>query len=154
MSVSPLTGDDVHHAATATGAELDRTGGEGEQGVVATAADVGAGVEVRAALADDDLARVDALAAEALDAETLGVRVATVLGRGCALLVCHLFSPLGSKSSGGWKSRVDRGDLDLGVLLAVTLALLVAGLVLVRSEERRVGKECVSTCRSRWSPYH
>src|SRR3546814_16416535 len=25
---------------------------------------------------------------------------------------------------------------------------------LLRSEERRVGKECVSTCRSRWSPYH
>src|SRR3546814_7364116 len=25
---------------------------------------------------------------------------------------------------------------------------------LTRSEERRVGKECVSTCRSRWSPYH
>src|SRR3546814_3549024 len=24
----------------------------------------------------------------------------------------------------------------------------------IRSEERRVGKECVSTCRSRWSPYH
>src|SRR3546814_1217630 len=23
-----------------------------------------------------------------------------------------------------------------------------------RSEERRVGKECVSTCRSRWAPYH
>src|SRR3546814_11542515 len=38
---------------------------------------------------------------------------------------------------------------------------LVRGLVrldavdrLARSEERRVGKECVSTCRSRWSPYH
>src|SRR3546814_283528 len=26
--------------------------------------------------------------------------------------------------------------------------------VRARSEERRVGKECVSTCRSRWSPYH
>src|SRR3546814_4403550 len=26
--------------------------------------------------------------------------------------------------------------------------------VVARSEERRVGKECVSTCRSRWSPYH
>src|SRR3546814_1754422 len=26
--------------------------------------------------------------------------------------------------------------------------------ILGRSEERRVGKECVSTCRSRWSPYH
>src|SRR3546814_10623788 len=24
----------------------------------------------------------------------------------------------------------------------------------IRSEERRVGKECVSTCRSRWSQYH
>src|SRR3546814_2346340 len=27
-------------------------------------------------------------------------------------------------------------------------------VVVERSEERRVGKECVSTCRSRWSPYH
>src|SRR3546814_19704188 len=26
--------------------------------------------------------------------------------------------------------------------------------IIWRSEERRVGKECVSTCRSRWSPYH
>ena len=25
---------------------------------------------------------------------------------------------------------------------------------ILRSEERRVGKECVSLCRSRWSPYH
>ena len=24
----------------------------------------------------------------------------------------------------------------------------------LRSEERRVGKECASMCRSRWSPYH
>src|SRR3546814_3070268 len=29
-----------------------------------------------------------------------------------------------------------------------------ATLQVRRSEERRVGKECVSTCRSRWSPYH
>src|SRR3546814_10907238 len=27
-------------------------------------------------------------------------------------------------------------------------------IMLDRSEERRVGNECVSTCRSRWSPYH
>src|SRR3546814_591420 len=27
-------------------------------------------------------------------------------------------------------------------------------MIAIRSEERRVGKECVSTCRSRWSPYH
>src|SRR3546814_15248345 len=31
----------------------------------------------------------------------------------------------------------------------------LSGVILgLRSEERRVGKECVSTCRSRWSPYH
>src|SRR3546814_5607955 len=33
----------------------------------------------------------------------------------------------------------------------LTRTILVSG---PRSEERRVGKECVSTCRSRWSPYH
>src|SRR3546814_692456 len=31
---------------------------------------------------------------------------------------------------------------------------LISRLDYIRSEERRVGKECVSTCRSRWSPYH
>src|SRR3546814_20734388 len=30
----------------------------------------------------------------------------------------------------------------------------VANAAVGRSEERRVGKECVSTCSSRWSPYH
>src|SRR3546814_5383288 len=35
------------------------------------------------------------------------------------------------------------------------MTLIWPGLTaLTRSEERRVGKECVSTCRSRWSPYH
>src|SRR3546814_12116650 len=36
---------------------------------------------------------------------------------------------------------------------AAPMALVLA-LLGRRSEERRVGKECVSTCRSRWSPYH
>src|SRR3546814_8768177 len=39
----------------------------------------------------------------------------------------------------------DRGVADRG------LGIIPLG---DRSEERRVGKECVSTCRSRWSPYH
>src|SRR3546814_6609515 len=36
------------------------------------------------------------------------------------------------------------------------IACMLAGFgwAAARSEERRVGKECVSTCRSRWSPYH
>src|SRR3546814_14857729 len=33
-------------------------------------------------------------------------------------------------------------------------AMIQLGIDPIRSEERRVGKECVSTCRSRWSPYH
>src|SRR3546814_18472890 len=39
---------------------------------------------------------------------------------------------------------------------AVTVALLSILTLFAgnRSEERRVGKECVSTCRSRWSPYN
>src|SRR6188508_1332971 len=39
--------------------------------------------------------------------------------------------------------------------LAATVvgAVLLAGLR-ERSEERRVGKECIEPCRSRWSPYH
>src|SRR3546814_10991832 len=56
-------------------------------------------------------------------------------------------------------------DLDLDGLerLEAFVRGLRGGVVLVshdreflarRSEERRVGKECVSTCRSRWSPYH
>src|SRR3546814_19778186 len=34
------------------------------------------------------------------------------------------------------------------------IAELVDRSLMLRSEERRVGKECVSTCRSRWSTYH
>src|SRR3546814_15815653 len=48
------------------------------------------------------------------------------------------------------------------LLGAFSSGFVIYGLALVygyagsmsRSEERRVGKECVSTCRSRWSPYH
>src|SRR3546814_7133077 len=32
--------------------------------------------------------------------------------------------------------------------------MIFGDIIQRRSEERRVGKECVSTCRSRWSPYH
>src|SRR3546814_20842350 len=41
-----------------------------------------------------------------------------------------------------------------GSLLAKQLDLVADRAAQGRSEERRVGKECVSTCRSRWSPYH
>src|SRR3546814_4385672 len=44
---------------------------------------------------------------------------------------------------------------DLPPYVAIPKASQGPGFLGVeRSEERRVGKECVSTCRSRWSPYH
>src|SRR3546814_7788957 len=45
----------------------------------------------------------------------------------------------------------DRGTTDT-VLPALDIPISRTGVE--RSEERRVGKECVSTCRSRWSPDH
>src|SRR3546814_19712922 len=46
--------------------------------------------------------------------------------------------------------------LRLGGIAAAAVQLVGPGGQVIparRSEERRVGKECVSTCRSRWSPY-
>src|SRR3546814_4614689 len=74
-----------------------------------------------------------------------------------------------------WSSDVCSSDLVGGVAIAAWIVLPIArissepsaqqgahlrpymeslSLAAMRSEERRVGKECVSTCRSRWSPYH
>src|SRR3546814_15843203 len=48
---------------------------------------------------------------------------------------------------------LDRGNTDK--LYAFRAELQRLGIALLpRSEERRVGKGCVSTCKSRWSPYH
>src|SRR3546814_6304518 len=56
------------------------------------------------------------------------------------------------------RARVGRVDPDrIGVCRTRAESRLVGANrhrgATVRSEERRVGKECVSTCRSRWSPY-
>ena len=48
---------------------------------------------------------------------------------------------------------VNRRD-RLGDLLIRKGRITAEQLERLRSEERRVGKECVTTCRSRWSPYH
>ena len=40
----------------------------------------------------------------------------------------------------------------IGTILTMTMVMMTA--LAMRSEERRVGKECTSWCRSRWSPYH
>src|SRR3546814_11627872 len=55
----------------------------------------------------------------------------------------------------GARSNTDTAHLR-GQRVGNVVAVQVQGgdHVVFRSEERRVGKECVSTCRSRWSPYH
>src|SRR3546814_8112816 len=50
-------------------------------------------------------------------------------------------------------SRIAEGVIDL-IARGTEAVPSQPGALPGRSEERRVGKECVSTCRSRWSPYH
>jgi hypothetical protein len=70
--------NDVDDLAATLRAELDCSCDEGEQCVVATATDSGTGVKVCSALANDDFAGLDDLAAVTLYTEILGVRVATI----------------------------------------------------------------------------
>src|SRR3546814_5153276 len=61
-----------------------------------------------------------------------------------------------------WSSDVCSSDLEtVGILpwprpnsFIFSSSSLASEITVGRSAERRVGKECVSTCRSRWSPYH
>src|SRR4051812_45263191 len=65
-----------------------------EQRVILADADVRAGVELGAALADDDGAGRHGLAAEHLHAEHLRLRIAAVSSRAAALLLCHFLELL------------------------------------------------------------
>ena len=76
--------------------------------------------------------------------EILGIAVIVLSGLGIVLSVTDKES---TKVSKGLHIGVD------GVLAAGGVWMLVSPLSL-RSEERRVGKECSEPCRSRWSPYH
>src|SRR3546814_17952966 len=52
-----------------------------------------------------------------------------------------------------WQGVMTPAGVPVAILDKLNAAVLGA-LKSDRSEERRVGKACVSTCRSRWSPYH
>src|SRR3546814_4720803 len=79
----------------------------------------------------------------------------------CALVtgVQTCSSDLGVLGGGVWTSDNHKGESmnnSIAALL-ISVSAFAASPALagpIRSEERRVGKECVSTCRSRWSPYH
>src|SRR3546814_677339 len=101
-----------------------------------------------------------------------GITIATILFASVVLIVL-----LGRDSSIGAVAAIMIGavvccaaavggdnlqDLKAGYLVGATpwkqqLMLCIGAFscaLVMRSEERRVGKECVSTCRSRWSPYN
>src|SRR3546814_12594825 len=66
-----------------------------------------------------------------------------------SLCTCHRGSTPAHGVGTGTQALAQRArDLPGGKVQAVLLSHPL------RSEERRVGKECVSTCRSRWSQYH
>src|SRR3546814_8454597 len=83
-------------------------------------------------------------------------RCALVTGvQTCALPISSGFTENARKM--GALLAIANSSVSSGVLEAVAPGLRFdVGQIakIPRSEERRVGKECVSTCRSRWSPYH
>lgn len=76
--------------AGAAANEFDLAVGDGEQRVVSADADILAGVNARAALAYQNMAGLDGLAAEALYAQTLALRIAAVARTAACFLVCHI----------------------------------------------------------------
>src|ERR1700728_3840735 len=65
----------------------------GEQGVIGTDSDVHAGAIHRPALTDQDVSRKHVFTAEFLDAQTLGMRIATVTSTAASFFMCHEISP-------------------------------------------------------------
>ena len=91
--------------------EFDLAVLEGEEGVIRADADVEAGHEFRAALADDDGAGRDDLPAIRLDATILRIAVASVPGGALTLLMCHT-SPVISKKPRWMRGRECTGNRD------------------------------------------
>src|SRR3546814_11573022 len=97
-----------------------------------------------------------------------GLGTPEAVGAGCVLLLAHglfkaaLFMVVGMLDhQTGTRDIFELPAIDRRwrpvAAVAVVSAASMSGIPLLfgfRSEERRVGKECVSTCRSRWSRYH
>src|SRR3546814_16429848 len=84
-------------------------------------------------------------------ANSIATVVATkVLSPGQAVILAAVMNLIGAFMGTAVAKTISSGLIDANVVAVTSQVLLCA---LGGSEERRVGKECVSTCRSRWSPY-
>jgi hypothetical protein len=92
--VCGLSRNDVDNSAATFDTEFNGASGKSEQGVILATANVHSGVEVGAALTNDDFACVYNLASVTLHAETLCVRVAAVTGRANTFFGSHFCSVL------------------------------------------------------------
>lgn len=140
------------YAMLHTALVLNGTVNEREEGIVLAAAHILTGVDVRATLADENRARSDGLATEALAAKTLTAGIAAITG-GTESFLCamsYLLSRsrelLGGGSlgrslgilgglTGSARGSLDLGDLDLGELLAMALETMIA-LALLELEDK------------------
>src|SRR5262249_46447445 len=118
-------------AARAVVLELDDPGDLGEQRIVLAEADVLAGVEATAALADEDRAAGDEVAVVALDAEPLGVAVAPVARAALTFLMCHC-----RETS---EDDVLDGDAGQRAAMSLRLAEALAALLLEDADLRSAG---------------
>src|SRR3546814_11282690 len=106
--------------------------------------------------AEDAVALFDAI--HSLDRPSLLTALARAMDKTGRRPPCFIQVNIGEEAQKGGCAIADlpalltqarRTDIPLAGLMFVPPADVEAA----RSEERRVGKECVSTCRSRWSPY-
>src|SRR3546814_15982722 len=75
-----------------------------------------------------------------------GTRIKVLQGTGRPVLRCAALPSIGGHFISEW--------VEFIVFTMNSSRQRFEDFTSLRSEERRVGKECVSTCRSRWSPYH
>src|SRR3546814_19061552 len=88
------------------------------------------------------------------DGKPLYMDVAWVGPDDADVVLLSLSGTHGAEGFNGSAAQVHWLNLHGAEPLPKGVAMLFVHAVNPRSEERRVGKECVSTCRSRWSPYH
>src|SRR3546814_13160325 len=89
-----------------------------------------------------------------IDQTGCGASSAPIPERNVVIVIDPYAAPGADLREAGGKAGPHQADMARKCGIDMLLNKLWYRHLCSRSEERRVGKECVSTCRSRWSPYH